>query len=136
MIFVDSSIIIACFSKTDDAHKRVTKLLEKILGEEYEVLVTNTDVISETLNWIAKRCNRQELLATATILLSQEMIRIEDMNHDDWLGALEIINKYHDQKLSFTDAVSFATIARLKIKRLLSLDSDFNLLRGVTNLAV
>ncbi len=135
MIFVDSSIIIACFAKQDSDHLMVKALLEQVLETQHEGLISSHDVIIESLNWIAKRCTRQELLKIASILISGELIAIQELNKLDWLNALKIIEKYQDQKLSFTDAVSFAMIQRLKIKHVLSLDSDFDLLRTVVNLA-
>ena len=135
MIFVDSSIIIAYFAKQDSNHLEVLSLLEKILSTEHERLITSSDVIIESLNWVAKRCTKNELITVASILIEQELIDIQDLNQLDWIEALGIIKKYHDQKLSFTDAASFAMIQRLKIKRIISLDSDFNLLRSVINLA-
>ncbi len=135
MIFVDSNIIIAYFAKRDSDHLMVKALLEQVLETQHEGLITSHDVIIESLNWAAKRCTRQELLKIASILISGELIAIQELNRLDWLEALKIIEKYQDQKLSFTDAVSFAMIARLRIKQVLSLDSDFNLLKSVVNLA-
>lgn len=131
MIFIDTNIFIANFLSTEQAHLIVNSELEKIYNED---LVTTSDVITETVNWLTRKCNNKLIQDVGMILIEEEIARIININYENRLEALEILKKYSDQKLSFTDATSFAVIKQLDIKKVFSLDKHFKLLRGVENI--
>ena len=131
MIFIDTGVFIANFLGSDQAHLIVNPALEKIHNED---LVTTSDVITETINWLTRKSNNKLAQDVGMILIEEEIARIININYEDRLEALEILKKYSDQKLSFTDATSFAVIKRFDIRKVFSLDKHFKLLRGVENI--
>ena len=52
-------------------------------------------------------------------------IHIERSTRKDELKALAFFKKYADQKISFTDCISFAVMERLKLKQVFSFDKHF-----------
>lgn len=131
MIFIDTSIFIALFSSTDKHHKQIDQLFERIVDE---TLVTSFDVVVETINWFTRKTGPHLAAKAAEKILSEEAIRIMYASNEDQFNALEYIRKYSDQCISYTDALSFSLINRLKINRVFTLGKDFNLLKGVENI--
>ncbi len=131
MIFIDSSAFISYFVSNDINNSKVQDLFNELIEED---LVTSSDVVIETLNWLARKTNKKIVIELGEVLFKEEIARIIQTEKNDKSFALEIIKKYSDHNLSFTDAISFAVIKKLKIKRVFSLDKDFNLLKGVENI--
>lgn len=131
MIFIDSSAFIAYFVRSDTHHNKTQELFNKISEKE---LVTSSEIIDETLNWLTRKAPKKITHELGIILLSEDIVNIIQTTKEDKLNALEIIKKYSNYNLSFTDAISFSLIKRLKIKSVFSLDKDFNLLKSVENI--
>lgn len=131
MIFIDSSAFISYFVSNDINNSKVQDLFNELIEED---LVTSSDVVVETLNWLVRKANKKIVIELGEVLFKEEIARIIQTEKNDKLFALEIIKKYSDHNLSFTDAISFAVIKKLKIKKIFSLDKDFNLLKGVENI--
>ena len=130
MIFVDTGAFLSNFVNSDPDHISVKTIFEK----NYEELVTTSDVIAETINWLTRKVHSKLVQDVGIVLLEGELARIINIDYEDRLEALDTLKKYSDQKLNFTDATSFAVIKRLKIKKVLSLDKHFNLIKGAENL--
>ena len=110
MIFIDTGPFITNFVTTDPDYKKIHSLFESYLNEGF---VTTSDVISETINWLTRKVNINITIAGGGILIEEELAKIVNVNYEDRLEALNILKKYSDQKLSFTDATSFAVIKTL-----------------------
>ena len=130
MIFVDTGAFLSNFVNSDPDHISVKAIFEK----NYEELVTTSDVIAETINWLTRKVHSKLVQDVGIVLIEEELARIINIDYEDRLEALDTLKKYSDQKLNFTDATSFAVIKRLKIKKVLSLDKHFNLIKGAENL--
>lgn len=131
MIYIDSSAFVAYFVSSDTHHNKVQELFNEIIEKE---LVTSQEVIDETLNWLTRKVPKNITYELGNILLSEDIAKILQSTKEDKINALEIIKKYSEHNLSFTDAISFTVIKKLKIKEIFSLDKDFNLLKGVNNI--
>lgn len=131
MIFVDSSAFISFFVKNDTYHEKTQKLFEGIIDED---LVTSSEVVTETINWLTRKTSKKIVIEIAEILINEEIVRIINTDIDDMLVAIKQLKKFSDQSISFTDAISFSVIDRLRIKKVLSLDKDFNLIKSIENI--
>ena len=131
MIFIDTGIFLANFLSTDQSHLVVKPVLESIFNED---LITTSDIVTETMNWLTRKAHSKLIQEVGIVLVEEEIVRIITINYEDRINALEIVTKYSDQKISFTDATSFAVIKRLEIKKIFSLDKHFKLLKGVENI--
>lgn len=126
MIFIDSSAFIAYFVSSDINHDKAGELFNEITEKE---LVTSQEIIDETLNWLTRKVSKKITYEVGNLLLNEDITRILQTLKEDKINALETIKRYSDHNLSFTDAISFTVIKRLKIKDIFSLDKDFNLLK-------
>ena len=126
----DFTINALAVSLLPDSFGEIVDLFNSLIEED---LVTSQEVIVETLNWLVRKANKKTVIELGEILLKEDITRIIQTEKSDTLFALEIIKKYSDHNLSFTDAISFVVIKKLKIKKVFSLDKDFNLLKGVEN---
>lgn len=57
--------------------------------------------------------------------MNSEFPIIRRPDEKDEINALELFEKYADQKVSFTDCLSFVIMQRLKIKQVFSFDNHF-----------
>lgn len=133
-IFIDTSGFLALFIKTDRYHLKALEVFKKLYASDYS-LVCSSDVISETINFISKKHSQDKAIKCAEELLSGNLIEVIDSSMLDRQNALVFMKNFHDQKLSFTDLISFSIIDRMKIKISFSFDSDFNLMKDLKNLA-
>lgn len=131
MIFVDTSAFVAFFLSNEKHHEKVDLLFRKFMDSGF---MTNHDIINETLNWFSKKTNPNLTLKIAKNLLNAGTIKVLETTMEERLMALNFIDKFKDHQLSYTDAVSFAIINKLNIKKVFSIDSDFNLLKNVENI--
>lgn len=131
MIYIDTSAFIAFFLSKDFNHNKAQKIFSEIIENN---LVSSHEVVTETLNWFAKKTNPKLVLKIGELLLSGEPIKILETGVEEWHAALALIEKYKDHKLSYTGALSFVLIKKFKIEQVFSMDKDFNLLKGTQNL--
>ncbi len=132
VVFLDSNVLISFFIKEELHHQASKKFLS---SSEKIRFITSSDVVSETLNWLTKKHKPQITYFAGQRIVQEKITKIIDTDTNDRLLALELIKKFSDYKLSYVDATSFALIHRLKIKQVYSYDADFNLLKGIENLA-
>ncbi len=89
-------------------------------------------IIEETHKWLV---HHQFHPKTASQILSgfvnQKFAQIIPIEDTDRLEASKLVDKYLDQQLSYTDAITIATMKRVRIKKVFSFDSDFDLFRGI-----
>ena len=126
-VFVDTSAWIAYFSRDDEYHNAVFQAFKSAI-EEKIVICTSNYVFDETVtrllydaSWsYASRFIKfisQSVTAKSIVKLwVDEQVEVE---------ALGVVEKYHEHKLSFTDATTVVLVKHFKIDTILSLDSDF-----------
>src|SRR3989338_142826 len=126
-VFVDTSAWIAYFSRDDEYHTAVFQAFKSAI-EEKIVICTSNYVFDETVtrllydaSWsYASRFIKfisQSVTAKSIVKLwVDEQVEVE---------ALGVVEKYHEHKLSFTDATTVVLVKLFKIDSILSLDSDF-----------
>lgn len=132
MIFIDTNVFLSSFVEDDYTSERTIKFFNKFSKSK---LYTSTDIIAETLNFIANKFNSKLAYEVGKKLLSGKLAKIIEITNDDRNIALELIKIFSDYKLSFVDATSFALIHKFRIRQVYSYDADFNLLKDVENLA-
>lgn len=58
--------------------------------------------------------------------MASEILEVLRPTAEDELRALDLFEKYADQRVSFTDCVSFVLMRRSRIERVFSFDSHFS----------
>ena len=126
-VFVDTSAWISYFSRDDAYHTAVFQAFKSAI-EEKMVICTSNYVFDETVtrllydaswNYASRFINfiTQSVAARSVVKLwVDEQVEVE---------ALEVVEKYHEHKLSFTDATTVVLVKHFKIDSILTLDSDF-----------
>lgn len=126
-VFVDTSAWIAYISHDDAYHTAVSHALKSAI-EEKNVICTSNYVFDETVtrllydapwNYVSgfiKFITQSVAVKSVVKLWVDEQVETE---------ALSLVEKYHEHKLSFTDATSVVLMKRLNIQSILTLDSDF-----------
>ena len=113
-VFVDTSAWVALLNKSDQYFQDAIKVYSDLA--EVRLFVSNF-VIGETYTWL--RCKVSYEIAfsflTAThkkVELSQAEIIYADTSLEQ--SALNLLERYKDQRMSFTDALSFSIMNKLK----------------------
>ena len=125
MIFIDTGAFIARYMKYDQYHQLAMKKWGSILKSPD--LYTSNHVIDETITFLLRRTDPDFAVEKAEILLSTDVIHTLRSDQEDEQEALEILKRYKDQKLSFTDCITSALMKRYKIDRIFTFDSHFRL---------
>jgi uncharacterized protein len=126
MIFVDTVAWLYLFDEQQDGEEaRQARDFIKTLNQ---ALCTSDMVISETHKWLIHHGRpASKSFKALKALAQQEITHIIPIEQADRTKAIELVKKYTDQKLSYTDAVSVALMRRLKIKQIFSFDMHFRL---------
>ncbi len=126
MIFVDTGFFFALFSAKDPDHERVREVYESLVPQRLrDELVTTNHVVFETIQLTRGRIGVIEAQSMGELLYSERMARIHWATAEEEKAAVDYMAKYHDQKYSLVDCLSFVVMERLKIAEALTVDSDF-----------
>jgi predicted nucleic acid-binding protein len=122
MIFLDSSYIVSLVVDGEEDHERALELFEKLEGKE--LVITNA-VLTETINLLIKRLNRNtkainEIYETIT---SEFTIIYE--NKELTQRAMETLIRYK-ATFGLADALSIEVMKELNIYEIFSFDDDFD----------
>ncbi|MBI3559164.1 type II toxin-antitoxin system VapC family toxin [Candidatus Gottesmanbacteria bacterium] len=126
-IFVDSSAWIALSSEDDKNYRRITDFFSKIISDG-AVFFTSNDVIDETVTRLVYDIGfRQTQKFIEEIKANVRKKSLVQFWTDEQIQeeAFAILKKYHDHKLSMTDATTVAIMKRFRLDAVLTLDSDF-----------
>lgn len=126
MIFVDTGAFLARSIAQDQYHEKAVTIWGKIHNSQEQCLTSNF-VLDEFITLLARRAGYSYAAERARNILSSRVFEILSPGHNDELEAVELFQKYADQKISFTDSVSFVLMRNRKIKRVFSFDNHFKL---------
>lgn len=123
-VFVDTSAWIALADKNDTHHKKAVQLYYTFLKTS-KSLVTSNLVIAETYILLLKELGHKAALSfLESVKTSPRILRVFS-NENIETEAEKILKKYIDQDFSYTDAVSFALMNNMGIKKAFSFDKHF-----------
>ncbi|MCX6771141.1 MAG: PIN domain-containing protein [Candidatus Micrarchaeota archaeon] len=121
MLFADTSFLAASLRVNDENHLRA----KEIAGDINEKMMISDHVFSELLTLMAYKEGNKEAYRAGKRLLDSEVLIVYAVS-EDFLPALEMVRT--TQKLSMCDALSATIMRKLGVKKILSFDSDFDLL--------
>ncbi len=124
MIFVDTGAFLARYSEGDQFH-RVAARAWKRLGRSTGALFTSSFVVDETLTLLGRRTTYAFAAARAEAIYASRVLTILRPDAADESSAVDLFRKFADQKVSFTDCVSFALMRRHRVKRVFTFDRHF-----------
>ncbi len=128
MIFVDASFFIAALNKKDEWHEDAGELLPLIKKEEK---LTSHLILSESVTLTGGLFGGKKGVILFNYILDNHEVVYPDK--DLSFRAMETFLKY-DGTLSFADSVSVEIMHDWEIDKIVSFDSDFDKVDGITRI--
>lgn len=119
-VLVDTSAIYALVDRDDANHKAAVAGLDRLRKRRDEPVITNL-ILAECHALLLARLGPE----MGRRWLSTTVWPVEGSSEEDEDAAKEIILTHTDKRYSFTDAVSFAIMKRLRIRTALAFDRHF-----------
>ena len=121
MIFIDTGAFLARYIARDQYHARATKAWARIGNEA----VTSNFVLNETFTLLGRWAGYAFAADRARAIMASDALTILRPADDDEHAALDLFEKYADQRVSFTDCLSFTLMQRHGIERAFTFDRHF-----------
>ncbi len=121
---IDTGFLYATLDKDDKHHQRVTSTLSTLADDlllPTIVLVELTYLLQARLGHAAMRLFVQRL--------EHSPLQFEVITKADVARIYELIDQYSDMHLDFVDAAIVTMAERLNIRRILTVDGDFRIVR-------
>jgi uncharacterized protein len=125
---VDTGAFLARVDEDDQFHALACKGWDALAKTPWQ-LITSEHVVDETITLLARRLGAKLATKWASLHLNSAELKILPCTPPDWKLALKFMDKFSDQRLSFTDCLSFALMKRTATSRVFGFDSGFHLLR-------
>ena len=126
MIFIDTGAFISKYLTADRFHAKSVQIWSE-LEQKKTKIVTSNFILDETFTLLARQANYDFSAKIARIIYQSSVINIVRPTYDTELQALALFDKFSDQKVSFTDCVSFQLMKDHRIKTTFSFDRHFEL---------
>ena len=124
MTFIDTGALLARYLTQDQYHAPATKTWHELEQQARPLLISNF-VLDETLTLLGRRASYAFAAERLRFIYTSNVITILRPEVADELAALELFRKYADQRISFTDALSFVLMRKKGITQVFSFDSHF-----------
>jgi hypothetical protein len=122
MIFADTSAFVAHHSRQDQNHPIASEVWKKL---DQTPLVTTNHVLEETLTLLGRRIGCTAAAGIADLILRSSTIDIIYTSREEEHDALSCFRKFADQRVSFTDCISFSVMRRHHIDTAFTFDRHF-----------
>jgi predicted nucleic acid-binding protein len=125
--FTDTSAVIALLNKKDQYHSEATAILKSILKKNGSLLIT-THIFAETVTRIERRISPHKAVEAGDLIRQNDKIKIVTPNENTIEHAWQIFKKYQDQRFSFVDCISFATMKEIGLSIAFAFDKHFKIM--------
>ncbi|PZO12440.1 MAG: VapC toxin family PIN domain ribonuclease [Leptolyngbya foveolarum] len=123
---IDSGFLYAVMDSNDERHAKVIEALLSLRGKN---IVLINAVIVETAYLLSERIGQSQMRCFLE-MISGSQFKFEYVKQSDINRIREILEKYEDAKLDFTDAAITAIAERLNVRQILTVDRrDFGMIR-------
>jgi len=124
MIFIDTGAFLARYVARDQFHKKSVRGWNLIRKNRTQCFTSNF-VLDETITLLGRQAGYEFSAERAFTFYRSEVLEILRPNSKDELEALEFFRKFSNQKVSFTDCISFVLMKRNRINLAFSFDRHF-----------
>lgn len=122
MVFIDTGAFLARYLKQDAFHVTAVATWKKIAGAP---LFTTNYVLSETLTLLGRRAGCGFAADRGANIYASQVIEILRSSNEDEIAAIQLLRKFADQNVSFTDCISFVLMKRFHIPAAFTFDRHF-----------
>ncbi|MFO8070291.1 MAG: PIN domain-containing protein [Polyangia bacterium] len=126
MIFIDTGPLLARYLGRDAMHARAVEELAELESRRVR-LATSNFVLDELFTLLGRRAGCAFAAERARAIYASRRLEVLRSTEKDELEAVRLMAGYADQKVSFTDCVSFALMKANRIRKALSFDRHFEL---------
>lgn len=123
-VFIDTGAFLARYVARDQYHADAL-IAWKSLETRPRRSFTSNFVLDETFTLLARRSSYAFAAERARALLGSRLLEVLRPSSDDELRVVDLFEKFADQKISFTDCVSFVLMKRRNIRHAFSFDRHF-----------
>jgi uncharacterized protein len=124
VLFIDTGAFLARYLEKDQYHQKAQRLWKKVSQQGHDC-VTSNFVLDECFTLLARRASYAFAAERAHAIYLSDALKIIRPQEEDERQALNLFEKFADQKVSFTDCISFALMKKKNIKKTFSFDQDF-----------
>ena len=124
MIFVDTGAFLARYLPRDQHHADAQAAWSDLPDRAWPMYTSNF-VVDETLTLLARWADPGFAAERGETLLTSTSMVILRPDAEDEIEALEFFRRFSDQRVSFTDCVTFALMRRYEIPRAFGFDRHF-----------
>ena len=124
MLFVDSSAWVALVSASDGFHARADAHFREAVRTKTALLTTNL-VLAEVHRLILHRVGPGAARMVLDRVGASALVTLEHATATHHEAARRWLNRLADQRVTYTDAVSFAVMTSRRCRAALTFDSDF-----------
>src|SRR5579864_8540382 len=122
MYFVDTGAFLARYLSQDAYHRRAIAVWKKVAVAP---LITSNHVLDETVTLLARHAGSRFAADRAVHIYASTALEILYGSKDDEMEAIQLLRKYGDQNVSFTDCMSFLLMKRLRTATAFTFDRHF-----------
>lgn len=123
-LFVDSGAWIALFSSRDGRHADADRIFRQAVARGLPLITTNL-VLAEVHRWLLFHGGIRPAATALTRVEASPRVTIEFATREHHRDARQWIDRLADQRISYTDAVSFAVMQATRCTTALAFDHDF-----------
>lgn len=109
----------------DPLHARAKKVIED--HRTYPFFASD-HVLSETVTLLRRELGQKPATEFGREFLEGKIGHLVQVDKTDWQRGFEIIDQFHEQKVSAADATSVAIIRRLDLEKVASFDKHFRII--------
>jgi predicted nucleic acid-binding protein len=126
VIYIDTGAFLARHLSKDKYYSQSNAFWEAI-QKKNEACVTSNFVLDETFTLLGRSAGYKFSAQRARNIYASKSVQILRPTRREELRAIDFFEKYSDQRLSFTDCISFVLMQSNKIKRVFTFDHHFQL---------
>ena len=126
MIFIDTGAFLARYLSNDQYHDQSNEMWDAIRRRR-EACITTNFVLNEFFTLLGRRAGNTFAADRALNIYASRVVKIMRPDRKAEVKAIDAFEKYADQKVSFTDCISFILMKQEGIKRAFSFDFHFRL---------
>ncbi len=124
MIFVDTGPFLARHVARDQFHEAALAGFARLEADHLPI-VTSNFVLDETFTLLGRVAGHRFAAARARAIYGSRALTILRPGREEEIEALDLFEKFADQKVSYTDCISFVLMRRDGIKRAFTFDQHF-----------
>jgi uncharacterized protein len=125
VIFIDTGAIVGRLVARDQYYQAATAFWNELASSDVSCITTSL-VMAEALTLVGRRTSYRFAAEQARELYSSDILHIMRPTHIDEINAVNLFEKFSDQRVSFVDCVSFVLMRRHKVQEVFGFDQHFS----------